>query len=577
MYWFEAGRSNGRMNTQIIKWIWIISFLLAIFFRSINPLSDPPPDLSWSGGYYADEGFWVHDARNWVIWGDYGTDDWHDRFVSPLIHPWTIFLFKAIKPGLLAVRISALSFSFATVIIFILLVRVYQWGWLAFLFSAVCPVFVAYQRIALLETAAVVGSIVTAYCWCRAASARVYFWYGAAGFFAALTYITKGTQIYLLFTLLAASYWLDGFNSFSHKKNITQVLGFLSVIIPWFVVIYLPEREILIRYQQFYLSQHEHSLISMIKNVILQPFFIYFNRMPLILCTGWLLLIEIPFMRSFARRSKEIPGIVLFSYVWFVSGFLFLSPLTYRPVRYYIPLIIPLILIGSWRWIGMTDLLRGSRSFDKKFPMKVGSSGRNFISSSWMMIPVIANAIPLLDQLFTGGKWLGYASLPGFSTDGAIMVIVIGIFLAAVSILPGRISYRIWIIITIICVGMDVGRLLNWQFHRTYHIVQASRELNTLLPSGSVIAGQWAPELCLETTHRAIPLWKGFVNDENPFEKHNITHILSWEYPLGNELVLQKQWFPEVMENATYITTFQIKNSPVILWQVKELDEIDAR
>jgi len=98
--------------------------------------------------------------------------------------------------------------------------------------------------------------------------------------------------------------------------------------------------------------------------------------------------------------------------------------------------------------------------------------------------------------------------------------------------------------------------------------LNTSRELEKILPPGSIVAGQWAPELCLETSHRAIPLWKGFVNSDNPFEKYKITHVLSWNYSLGDELQLQRQWFPDTMKSARHIKTFRIKRSPVILWEV---------
>ena len=104
--------------------------------------------------------------------------------------------------------------------------------------------------------------------------------------------------------------------------------------------------------------------------------------------------------------------------------------------------------------------------------------------------------------------------------------------------------------------------------------MDASIWLKDNLPQNSVIAGQWAPQLSLETKFRAVPLWKGFVNDKEPFRNYGITHIISWEYPLGNELELQRSWYPEQMANAEKLKAFTIKESIVSLWSLNPGKEV---
>jgi 4-amino-4-deoxy-L-arabinose transferase-like glycosyltransferase len=89
-------------------------FLLLILtfgFRFLQLDADPPPDFSWSGGYFADEGFWSHNARNSVRFGNPVQDDWDARIVSPIFARLQQLIFHLFGSGFVQVRIIAVLSS----------------------------------------------------------------------------------------------------------------------------------------------------------------------------------------------------------------------------------------------------------------------------------------------------------------------------------------------------------------------------------------------------------------------------------------------------------------------------------
>ena len=60
---------------------------------------------------------------------------------------------------------------------------------------------------------------------------------------------------------------------------------------------------------------------------------------------------------------------------------------------------------------------------------------------------------------------------------------------------------------------------------RSYARRDAGRELTRLLPPGSVVIGEFAPALCLDTPFAAAPVQPGLSNDDRPVERLKATHM----------------------------------------------------
>jgi 4-amino-4-deoxy-L-arabinose transferase-like glycosyltransferase len=548
-------------NRQRENWfIWIVLWLLALNFRWVYPLADPPIDLSWSGGYFADEGFWTHDARNLILTGSYGDDEWHDRLVAPLVHPFMYGLFRCLTPSLTAVRVWAAGISLTALILFAAVLRKYRWGTLAFLLACICSLLVAYQRLALLETAALAGCAATIFFWERSRRLGTGWWDLAAGVCAALTFLTKSTQIHFLAAILIATIF-DGPSRKNIHRVMKQILGLSIVLLVWYFAVRLPNARLLDQYQAFYFSQQGRSIPELINNVLIQPFFIYFNRMPLIFITAWAVILE----RVLFFRRRQCPPVVDVCIVWLTSGLVFFAPFGYRPLRYYLPLILPMVIIAAWRihTLMISSQSEASAIADLSLPCRI-------LLAIWILVPGCINIIPVLDRLIFKGNLLGFSNIPGFSLEGSILSVMTSILLMT-GLTVNRKGYRSKqvIIVLMVFLSIHVVRMVYWQNTRTYQVISTSREIGRILPEDAVIAGQWAPELCLENSCTAIPMWDGFVNFKRPFDRYGITHVLSWQYPLGDELTLQRSWFPGQMATARAIRVFTIKDSPVVLWEIK--------
>ena len=87
-----------------ISWL-VLAVLLCLVPRAVDMISDPPPDLSTSGGYWADEGFWTHNARNKILFGKWITDEWNNMYASPVPHFLTYAVFKMAGIGLRQARV----------------------------------------------------------------------------------------------------------------------------------------------------------------------------------------------------------------------------------------------------------------------------------------------------------------------------------------------------------------------------------------------------------------------------------------------------------------------------------------
>jgi hypothetical protein len=108
---------------------------------------------------------------------------------------------------------------------------------------------------------------------------------------------------------------------------------------------------------------------------------------------------------------------------------------------------------------------------------------------------------------------------------------------------------------------------MKWKLNPEYAATEISADLQRRVGNG-VLAGQWAPELCLENKVRTVPVWRGFVNHEDPFGKYGITHVLQWEYALGGEKFAE--WYPEAFRNFKPVTKYRIKDSDLVLYEKKD-------
>jgi hypothetical protein len=101
----------------------------------------------------------------------------------------------------------------------------------------------------------------------------------------------------------------------------------------------------------------------------------------------------------------------------------------------------------------------------------------------------------------------------------------------------------------------------------TYDLEAASRYMRTL-PPGSVVMGQEAPRLTLETPFKALMAYENWFNDEDPFVRYGPTHLLVLNRFGGAELAWIKKKFPETVRGLVKVQDFPVWDTTVTLYQV---------
>ncbi|MBN1423476.1 glycosyltransferase family 39 protein [Candidatus Fermentibacteria bacterium] len=509
--------------------------LLAFVMRGSDLVSDPPTDLEDSGGYFADEGFWTHNARNKVLFGEWVLDEWNNMYASPLTH-WPQYLsFKLLGPGLAEARLLPAVLSAACCALLAMLPGVA--GVLAAVLFALDALLLHFGRIALLETPLIFMILVS---WSLLSGAPGRGRLAGAGLAAGLAVATKLSVFYFVPAALLAL-CLAPAPVGRWRSMAWFVVGLAVSVVVWVLLVGrgLP---LFLQYTRYYASQQSPWLEQLRANLASPVLFARFRHSLPVTATGFVLSAG---LLTPALRSR-LPREVALACFWFVLGALYLNTLTYDPLRYYMPLLPALVIIVAWAaveaWHGRLRL--------SPFPLGV-------LLCLLFLWPMAWKTVLALRPHAT--HW------PRWRIIAAFLMVSGGVgggwWIAALLVRRRRVGRVIACAVVLACVGMSSGAYLNWMGTRQRAVFTSSRELAARFPS-SVFTGQWAPELCLETRHRAVPVWPGFINGEgDPFGTYGITHGVIW----GRHWQKYTSWFPDDFARARILDTLWIKETPVVL------------
>jgi 4-amino-4-deoxy-L-arabinose transferase-like glycosyltransferase len=500
-----------------------VLILLTIGFRIVQLTADLPANFSWSGGEFADEGYWSHNARNSVLFGQPVQDQWDARAVSPIFANIQNLMFHLFGIGLIQVRIiGIISSLLITIAVYFLLRKSYDAG-TAFLCAALIslsyPMLVLGRQGILDPFAAAL--LVIAFL-CALSNSKWIVLLSGVLFVAAC--VTKYLMIFAAIPLL-----------FAVTDRKMFVAGVVAAGALWLFGNYFPNHALLTSYGKYYSSQQSWQIFAVLKNIVLQPFYLYFVKTPAILFFGNLML----WYFLFAPKNKMEKTI----WLWLLTGILFFALWRYRPIRYYTSLLPPLACLAAIAFTRIDDV------------------GKELRSRLWiwigMAIPAFQIAFVLIDRI------ANFNYLPaqlGISTIDALIFLA----LTATSFFFWKQPRWVFMAFAIAFLLGDMRSYLNWMIHPQFQAVEISRDLEQRI-GNQTVTGQWAPELALENHMRVVPVWYGFVNSDNPFEKYNIRYILVWKYALGGEKY--DQWYPQEFQQFAPEARYTIKDSDLILYK----------
>ena len=485
--------------------------------------ADPPANFSWSGGEFADEGYWSHNARNSVLFGQPVLDQWDARAVSPIFANIQNLMFHLFGVGLIPVRlIGILSSLLITIAVYFLLRKSYDGG-TAFLCAALISLsypMLVLGRQGILDPFAAALVVIAFLC----ANSNSKWVVLLSGILFVAACVTKYLMVFAVVPLL-----------FAMTDRRMFFAGVIAAGALWLFGNYFPNHDLLTSYGKYYSSQQSWQLYAVLKNIVLQPFYLYFVKTPAILFFGNLML----WYFLFAPKNKMEKTI----WLWLLTGILFFALWRYRPIRYYTSLLPPLACLAGIAFTRIGDVEKELRS---RWWIWIG-----------MAIPALQIALVLIDRIAK----LNY--LPpqlGISSVDAVIFLT----LTATAFFFWKRPRWVFIAFAIAFLSGDMRSYLTWMIHPQFQAVEISRDLEQRI-GNQTVTGQWAPELALENHMRVVPVWYGFVNSENPFEKYNIRYILVWKYALGGEKY--DQWYPQEFQKFTPEARYTIKDSELVLYK----------
>ncbi|MDD5163574.1 MAG: glycosyltransferase family 39 protein [Candidatus ainarchaeum sp.] len=199
-----------------------ILFLSLFALRFISLESDPL--LLKRIGDAGDEGYWIHNAKNLALFGQFSLDDWNPFILSPLSTVLFFLSFKAFGVGFFAMRFVQALFSCLILLLMFFFVKKYsniKTALISVVLAGTSITFLAFNRLGLLETGQLFFLLLLVYL----IGEKKFFLSGLA--FAIAVLLKVSAILYL-----PAFGFLLLFELFKGRAKIKQVFYFAAALIP---------------------------------------------------------------------------------------------------------------------------------------------------------------------------------------------------------------------------------------------------------------------------------------------------------------------------------------------------------
>jgi 4-amino-4-deoxy-L-arabinose transferase-like glycosyltransferase len=545
-------------------WRWTLwSLVLGLALLRLARLhADPPPYLDLSGGTFADEGPWLHNARNLLRFGTLRTDGWNPMLLSPLTHVLGLAAMSLFGVGLAEARTSA------ALVFLLLLAALALWprdrreGAVAVVLLGANHVAGMFGRLVLVDNMVLLLSCATAALLCSALRRErpAYGRLALAGALAALALITKILVVFLV----PAWYAAIGLDALRRHRTRRQLAGAAAAFsaalagtyLAYVILVRLPNAADFEVYLSFYSNQQALTPWSVAKNIISQRLFAYFSWTPVLLVAFLWALYE---RLADLWRGREWPDPEeALGLVWFLGGVALLSALSYRPLRYYLVLLPPMaMLLGRW-------LCRMADGEAPRVPARTWPLRLILLGASGTALGLV------VDGLAFDFSWSGIENGMGVSLPRLGLLAALA---GAAALAPGLLGRMRSPSGAAALLGayliVEGAGTMSWILQPEYTIEESSKDLARRLPRDAVVTGQFAIQLTFDTPLRAVPVWGGYYNSDRPFERYGITHLLLWTFNQRKEIRNFEEHFPQAMARARVIHRYWIKRSDVLLYDLQ--------
>lgn len=529
----------------------LVVVVVALGLRLIHPVADPParPTI---GIVWHDEGTWVHNARNKVLFGAWKLDEWNPMYVTPVLTGLEYVSFRVLGVGLRQARlVPELLGVLAVWLIGLGVARIANRlaGLMAAALLATSFLFVMYNRAATIEGTMVALLVIAWYGYARAAtSAR---WGLLAGVVTILAYFTKASAVFfvaalgvdaLLSLVVTARDETASIRFLRRRAAIYALAGLAIAAIVAFVVFVLP-------------NWHEYRFYNWQISVTRKPSYTvsafvgrasqlplaadFFSRM-------WLILV-VAVVAALGRLviwRRLVPAERLLL-LWIGLGVaeLLLHDIQERRLLFLVPAFVALTAIAVGR--------------DRRLipPEITGvSTARALLAAPLVFYALYAVAGPIgrLPSLL----W----SAPGEHPSPVVRACAAVALLASVTLYARWRQAAAWLarqrwtaalsaVVVALAVTADLAQFGQWAAQHTNKNFNAMVLVGHWLPPGTLVHGKLANGLALESRIRPVFVGRGFGNYEDRIRRDDIRYILTYVSPyLGYESGRDKSGRPIILD-----------------------------
>lgn len=522
-----------------------IVLVLATALRAAYPTADPPWQTS-VGITWHDEGAWVHNARNKVLWGAWSTDRWNPMYLTPVFSALEYAAFEALGVGQWQARTVSAGMGLLAIVFVAFGAAACanrRAGLVAAALFASNYAWVQWNRAALMEATMVAFIAISWSAYALAGRRPV--WGAAAGIAAVLAFFTKAAAAFyvaaigieaLLALGVARGVWPPGAAAGTRPAGRLErpsdtaapalwTLGGLAVagaaFLLFFVLPYWPE----FRFYNWEMSVTRKPVYGLGAFV---------DR------ASW-----VPIVNNFFTRMWPVTLLAL------AGGFGLLARWrSARPAER---------LLGLWLVLGVAEVIVHDAGNERRLiffipvlivlAALVLARGDAVLPATVVHIPrrtaLLALPLALYAAYIACGAIVRTAFLPEVrpSVWGA----------AAAAVLVTGFVYVTWprgvawlsrrpcspagaALVVVLVVGGDLVQFWLWAASRTYKNVEASRLVGEWLPAGTLVQGKLANGLALENRIKPIFVGRGFGNYDDRLRRDDVRYLLTYVTPrLGYE------------------------------------------
>ena len=501
----------------------IVTLTGAALLRGLFPAADPPwrPPAGPVGIVWHDEGAWVHNARNKVLFGQWRLDEWNPVFVAPVFTGLEYLSFSAFGVGLRQARLVSAVAGFISVLLLALGIRRIAGplaGGIAGLLLATNYVYVMYNRAALMEALMTAFIVASWYCSTRAEKQPA--WGALAGACATLAFFTKASAVFYIGAIgIVVAFRLRSRRS-ACLWTVAGLAGSFAAIALSFVLPHWSDYQFY-NWQMSVTRKPSYDIGSLLMRVSWFPILHdTFSRMWVALCAGlfgaWGIAIN-------WRRASDSERLLL---LWVAAGSLELLIHDVGNERRFIFLIPALIALFS------LVLARGSLlpAEAQRVPRRaVLLASPLLFYTLYVVVGAIAR-VPFLEQIYANA--LKMPVRLAFATAVAVTALLCWRWPS----LSARLTSPLWgrrLAGTVagIAVGWNLAQFGIWAAHRTYENYDASIALGHVLPPGTLVQGKLANGLALENRLRPLFIGHAFGNYADRKNRWDVRYILTYTRP----------------------------------------------